>query len=815
MIRKRRNGMTLLISVLVMGAAAIVIGASMAIRGIEEVDIGRSTVQTTETFAVAEACAEEALLQLKRRGAMYTGTTLAVGDGICSVVVTGTYPYMFIHASGSILQWTRELYSRVVLSGSTVEIVHWSPTPWPPEHCTNGIDDDGDGYTDCADIADCTSGNTCQNFGVCYAQTCCGDGIADTGEECNEPSLSCGGGMTCSTASCRCAICTPTETPTESTCGDSTDNDCDDTVDCLDSDCNGQTCQSGGTCTLGTCCGDGNVSGSEQCDDGNMLNSDGCSGTCQNEPPCNNDGVCDTGGGETSANCALDCEICDNAIDDPDPDILVDCADTVDCPSGTTCDVGKICQGGACIPPSGGGGGECGKIYWAEENVGIKRADKTDGANEEILVVLNSNAYTDIELDLSKEIMYFTNWNEGKIQKAHMDGSNVEDVVTGITPHDIAIDTINNKIYWVDQTASNLLRADIDGLNKNVATIAFMINPRTVAVDPSGGYVYVADRRDGGGSPNGSVMRMDLDGGNPTALSNLDGYADNIYEVALDLTNGQMYVSDEPPFAAIRVHRANLPDASNMTIHYLPDMRISDIALDINAGKYYYKVFGSMMRRNMLDGGDAETAFSMTAGIFSSPIGVSLSETCSIPPPVCGNDIVESPEECDDGCLAGVPNVCEPVDDGDGCSATCTTELVCSSPNACSNSKCGTTGSTWDFTISGIGNSACGTADCGNLNGAITLNVNTFPYCTTSCEWCWVGGSGACGYAIGYRLVYDSMYNRWELSDAALTGTVYITNDSDWNCSAPNIMSLFYTSADCTGWPATITVTPSGSRTCP
>jgi cysteine-rich repeat protein len=189
---------------------------------------------------------------------------------------------------------------------------------------------------------------------------------------------------------------------------------------------------------------------------------------------------------------------------------------------------------------------------------------------------------------------------------------------------------------------------------------------------------------------------------------------------------------------------------------------------------------------------------------------------CVAVPPLaaCGNGTVESPETCDDGCLAGVPNVCEPVDDGDGCSATCTTELVCSSPNACSNSKCGTTGSTWDFTISGIGNSACGTADCGNLNGAITLDVNTFPYCTTNCEWCWVGGSGACGYAIGYRLIYDSMYNRWELSDAALTGTVYITNDSDWNCSAPNTMDLFYTSSDCTGWPETITVTPSGSRTC-
>jgi cysteine-rich repeat protein len=38
----------------------------------------------------------------------------------------------------------------------------------------------------------------------------------------------------------------------------------------------------------------------------------------------------------------------------------------------------------------------------------------------------------------------------------------------------------------------------------------------------------------------------------------------------------------------------------------------------------------------------------------------------------CGNGAIEAPETCDDGCLAGTPNVCEPVDDGDGCDSNCT-----------------------------------------------------------------------------------------------------------------------------------------------
>jgi hypothetical protein len=39
--------------------------------------------------------------------------------------------------------------------------------------------------------------------------------------------------------------------------------------------------------------------------------------------------------------------------------------------------------------------------------------------------------------------------------------------------------------------------------------------------------------------------------------------------------------------------------------------------------------------------------------------------------------VVDQGEACDDGCLAGTPNVCEPADDGDGCSSTCTIEPYC------------------------------------------------------------------------------------------------------------------------------------------
>jgi cysteine-rich repeat protein len=41
----------------------------------------------------------------------------------------------------------------------------------------------------------------------------------------------------------------------------------------------------------------------------------------------------------------------------------------------------------------------------------------------------------------------------------------------------------------------------------------------------------------------------------------------------------------------------------------------------------------------------------------------------------CGDGMVSGTEECDDGCMKGVPGYCEPfVDDGDGCSYSCELE---------------------------------------------------------------------------------------------------------------------------------------------
>ncbi len=92
------------------------------------------------------------------------------------------------------------------------------------------------------------------------ARAACGDGVIDSGEQCDLGVGNCPPNVCCSTScNSNCQIiglCSGSRT----------------------------CCASSAECPGGeTCCGDGVQEGAEQCDDGNRVNGDCCSSTCQNE----------------------------------------------------------------------------------------------------------------------------------------------------------------------------------------------------------------------------------------------------------------------------------------------------------------------------------------------------------------------------------------------------------------------------------------------------------------------------------------------------------------------------------------------------
>jgi cysteine-rich repeat protein len=119
--------------------------------------------------------------------------------------------------------------------------------------CDDGLDNDGDGQTDCDDVVDCGDNDLCKEL-------ICDDGIDDDGD----------GDIDCDDAECN-----GNDACIELQCADGLDDEGDGLIDCADGDCLfSPDCQEAG---------DGfmtpdplNPNAAEQCDDGNFIAGDGC-----------------------------------------------------------------------------------------------------------------------------------------------------------------------------------------------------------------------------------------------------------------------------------------------------------------------------------------------------------------------------------------------------------------------------------------------------------------------------------------------------------------------------------------------------------
>jgi DNA-binding beta-propeller fold protein YncE len=111
------------------------------------------------------------------------------------------------------------------------------------------------------------------------------------------------------------------------------------------------------------------------------------------------------------------------------------------------------------------------KIYCTDvflEDSRIYRAD-LDGSNTELLVTLVPSGEgpdpRTLALDLLANRMYWTTTgprSPGKIQRANLDGSNVQDVLAAGTPTAIALDPRGGKFYFADSGYAAIFQSNLD-----------------------------------------------------------------------------------------------------------------------------------------------------------------------------------------------------------------------------------------------------------------------------------------------------------------------------------------------------------------
>ena len=170
-----------------------------------------------------------------------------------------------------------------------------------------------------------------------------------------------------------------------------------------------------------------------------------------------------------------------------------------------------------------------GKMYWTTMDPNVMTRERAngkiqcanlDGSNVRTLAT-GLAVSSDIALDVSGGKMYWTSLTGAnrKIRYANLDGSNVQDLVTGLMhPSDIALDVLNGKIYWTSGSILNpatgggmpggkIQRANLDGSNIQ-ALVTGIASSRDIALDVLGGKMYWADGVDG------KIWYANLDGSN-------------------------------------------------------------------------------------------------------------------------------------------------------------------------------------------------------------------------------------------------------------------------------------------------------------
>jgi len=188
----------------------------------------------------------------------------------------------------------------------------------------------------------------------------------------------------------------------------------------------------------------------------------------------------------------------------------------------------------------------------------------------------------------------------------------------------IALDRANGKIYWSEFGRGRIRRANLSG--SEVEDVVAVDGPVGVAVDPATGRLYWTTDAT---YPRAVQRRRLARGGNETLLEGR--YVNRPGPIILETKSGQVYWAES---VAGRIRRARL-DGSKVQDLLISGLGVTDrsgsevagvagLAIDAEAGKIYWTELttGTILRAN-LDGSQEEEVLTARAGL-EFPIGIAI-----------------------------------------------------------------------------------------------------------------------------------------------------------------------------------------------
>ena len=161
------------------------------------------------------------------------------------------------------------------------------------------------------------------------------------------------------------------------------------------------------------------------------------------------------------------------------------------------------------IPGGGPGGNSAASI--------IKRSDISGNGASTIVPISAGLVYVhSLAYEPTSNELFWTDRNRGLIQKANLNGSNIQTVVTATisgqpsSVRGLAFDSIHSTMYWTDENYDAVTRAIIDG--SGAINVVTGILSEDVAVDVSAGRLLFANNVGGPEGPHDAIDASNLDG---------------------------------------------------------------------------------------------------------------------------------------------------------------------------------------------------------------------------------------------------------------------------------------------------------------
>jgi hypothetical protein len=276
------------------------------------------------------------------------------------------------------------------------------------------------------------------------------------------------------------------------------------------------------------------------------------------------------------------------------------------------------------------------RLFFLSVSSGQVLSVNPDGSDLKVIVNEGRRLPDGIVVDIAAGHLYWTNMgnpsaNDGSIERANFDGSNITHIVRPgdtFTPKQLQLDEKNRKLYWCDREGMRVMRASLDGSNIETLVDTSEGDSRPgkdirkwcvgIALDVEAGKLYWTQKGpDNAG--DGRIFRANLEIPKGQSAANrkdiellYEGLPEPI-DLELDLANRTIYWTDrgDPP-RGNTVNRAPMDPAQgngNKEPEIVFDhlMEGIGIALDLKGNRMFLTDLGGSIYSASLDGSNRKT----------------------------------------------------------------------------------------------------------------------------------------------------------------------------------------------------------------